>query len=366
MLPLIELIHNLKDEFFIYMGDNSLSQKLNYFKYRRSKKELVLSYSPINISIVATGRCTLSCDMCPTHSSIIPNDYPHIQKSTKDMSFETFKQVVDKFNKALNVHIIGSGEPLLNKDFFKMVEYATLEKNMRVKTFSNGTVIEKNIDKIINSSLDGITISLNGHCAEEFSRMTGCPSYVYSKIYNATEKLIQAQNKSGSKVKVKLSYIIDKINYKGIPHMINIAEKLGADFIFLCNFLPSPYAGFRAEERMLFYDDINVVNTIKKVYSSLPDTLKRKVSFPKLINRNSAKNNCVTYFTQIRVDGEGRISSCSIMLLNMDGHGYFYDENVWNNNFFKKMRQKFLSSNKDNLLAPCRVCPENYGVNLNE
>lgn len=345
---------------------HTFSQKFNYLKYPYSKKSKFLNYQPITLSVVATGRCTLSCDMCPTHSSLIPKDYPHIQSPAKDISFETFKQFVDKFNRALNVQIIGSGEPLLNKYFFEMVEYAAIKKHMKVKTFSNGTIIEKNIDKIINSSLDGITISLNGHCAEEFSRMTGCPPHIFPKIYKATEKLIQERNRSGSNVKIKVSFIIDKINYKHMKQMMNLSQKLGADFIFLCNFLPSPYNGFKAEERMLFCDDNDVVNTIKKVYSSLTGSLKRKVSFPELIDRNGTRNNCDSHFTQIRVDGEGRISSCSIMLLNMEGHGYFYDENVWNNNFFQEMRQKFLSGNKDDLYAPCKICPENYGKMINE
>ena len=356
----------VKEMISLFLSRHTLGQKFNYLNYSLSKKSKILSYKPITISVVSTGRCTLSCDMCPTHSKIIPDDYPYIQNPTQDISFETFKKVVDKFSKALNVQIIGSGEPLLNKDFFKMVEYAVQTKRMKVKTFSNGTTIEKNIDKIIGSSLDGLTISLNSHSAEDFSRMTGCSPHVFSKIYSAIEKLIQARNGLDSQVKIKISFIIDKINYKHIPEMISIGEKLGADFLFLCNFLPSPYDGFRAEERMLFFDDMDVVKTMKAAYQSLSKELRNRVSFPKLVKRNSLENKCTSHHTQIRVDGEGRISSCSIMLLNMDGHGYFYDKNVWNNQFFQDMRQIFISGNKDDLMAPCRICPENFGVDFDE
>ena len=118
----------------LFMSRHTLHQKLNYLNYLYSKKGKILRFQPITISIVPTGRCTLNCDMCPTHSKKIPDDYHHVQKPTRDMSFDTFKKVVDKFNKALNVQIIGSGEPLLNKDFFKMVEYAADKKHMKVKS----------------------------------------------------------------------------------------------------------------------------------------------------------------------------------------------------------------------------------------
>jgi hypothetical protein len=52
------------------------------------------------------------------------------------------------------------------------------------------------------------------------------------------------------------------------------------------------------------------------------------------------------------------------MLLNMDGHGYFRDEHVWNNDFFQTMRRKFLSHDRHALSDPCRVCPDNYGVEI--
>ncbi len=353
----------MKDIINVFTADHSLSQKMNYLKSVLSRRQEILNYDPLTISIVATSRCTLNCDMCPTHSRLIPKDYPHLQDETRDITFETFKEVVDKFHNALNVHIIGSGEPLLNKDFFKMVEYGALKK-MKVKTFSNGTTIGDNIERIVKSPLAGITISLNGHSEDEFSRMTGCPGHLYRKIQDAAGKLIRARNESGSRVKINFSFIIDKTNYRDIASMIETGLRLGADFIFLCTFLPAPYDGFRPEERMIFTDDEAALSWLKELRASLGQKISRRVSFPAAIDRDAGMNRCPTHFTQIRVDGEGRISSCSIMLLNMSGHGRFSDEDVWNNGFFRDMRRKFIANDKNLLADPCRVCPENCGVDL--
>lgn len=353
-----------KDIIYTILGPYTISQKMNYIKYSLSKPGEQLRYDPLTISVVATGKCTLACDMCPTHSRVVPKDYAYIQSPTKDLSFEDFKKVVDKFHNALNVHIIGSGEPLLNKDFFRMVEYAAADKRMKVKTFSNGTTIDANSDNIINSRLDGITISLNGNSPEEFNRMTGCAKDNYYKIYNSIARLIKARDLAGSKVKIKISFIIDRINYKYIPSMIDIGDNLGADYIFFCNFLPAPYAGFTAEERMLFADDKKIASEIKHMYEKIGPALKKKISMPDFIDNRSARGVCNTYFTQIRTDGEARVSSCSIMLLNMEGNGTIFDDDVWNNAFFRKMRRLFLSGRREEMPEACRVCPENFGKNI--
>jgi len=355
-------IFNKDDIDVVIDGFFSAKQKLNYLLYRMHKPSAVLSYCPITISAVSTGRCTLICDMCPTHSKKMPKDYKYAQNPTRDMGFDIFKYTCDRFDRALYVNIIGSGEPMLNKDFFAMAEYASKGKRMRVKTFTNGTTVDANIDRILGSYLDGITISLNGHSREEYSRMTGADGGTFDVILNAAGKLVSERNRRKSRIKIKVSFIIDKVNYKNIPDMIAMGLNLGADTVFLCNFLPAPCAGSSAGERMLLKTDGKIADEIKKMYNTLNAETRKKVLFPYFVDGTMPFNNCSSHFTQLRVDGEGRVSSCSIMLLDMEGHGHIKDEEVWNNKFFREMREKFLSNDKNRLSEPCRVCPENCGV----
>ena len=83
---------------------------------------------------------------------------------------------------------------------------------------------------------------------------------------------------------------------------------------------------------------------------------------PSLIDKNSAGNGCDVHFRQIRFDGDGNVSSCSMMLLNMTGNGSYRDGDVWNNAFFRGMRRIFLSGSGDGLPGPCGVCPDNKGI----
>ena len=350
----------IRDISNILREDHAMAQRINYLKYLFAKRGEILNYDPVTISIVATSRCTLSCEMCPTHSKRVPRDYPHIQKNVKDIEFEMFKDIIDRFKNATTVSIIGSGEPLLNKDFFKIVNYAA-GKRMIVKTVSNGTTIENNIDNLLNSKLGGITISINGHDSKEFARMTGMDEAIYFKIYEGVKKLIEEKRRRNSALKIKSSFIIDRYNYKSIPAMINLAMGLGVDHIFLCNFLPCPYEGLRAEERVLMADD-DAISEIKKVIESYPVERKKKITFPMLVARNLNKNCCEAHFSQIRFDGDGNVSSCSMMLLNMSNQGHYKEKYVWNNSFFRNMRRRFLSGDQKFIPDPCRVCPDNKGI----
>lgn len=346
----------------IVLLDHTAAQKLNYLKYRLSRKGQTLSYDPVNISIVSTGRCTLSCDMCPTHSKIVSRDYPYLQKASRDMDFDTFRKVIDRFSSALSVHIIGSGEPMLNKDFFRMVDYA-FGKKMSVKTFSNGTTIGENIDNLLRSRLSGITVSINGHNAEEFERMTGMSRHIYRDIFASTKKLIEERNSSRARLKVNVSHIIDKQNFRSIPEMIRVSVDIGADIILLCNFLSCPYDGLTADERVLEADE-EVMKEIELMKSILPAGVLKRVVFPRPVDKKLLRNICDSHFMQIRVDGDGNISSCSMMLLGVAGAGRYDDAGAWNNDFFRRMRRSFLSDDESLLPEPCRVCPDNKGVKI--
>jgi len=354
-------IQELKEMILVLMSGHSASQKVNYLKCRFASPELVLKHDPVTISIVATCRCNLNCDMCPTHSRVIPDSYPYKQTMTKDMDIETFKKVVDKFRNALTLNIIGAGEPLLNKDLFKMAEYATRKRKMIVKTFTNGLILKKKINEVIDSCLDGITISINGHKAGEFARMTGMPESCFHTIYEGVEELVKRLNEKKSKVRVKLAFIIDKENYKYISQMMDLAQNLGVDHTYFCNFLPSSYRGFTVDERVLTTKDTDVLDAVREAYHRLPKMMKKKITLPRVLDKNAKKKKCMTHFRQIRINGNGNVSSCSIMLLNMEGNGNFMDEDVWNNAFFRKMRKKFLDT-ETQLDEPCGVCVENYGL----
>lgn len=332
----------------------TLGQAFNYWKFKHRKLSCNLNYDPIVLSIQTTYNCTFKCDMCQTHSRKIPRSIYHCPK-VQDINFKIFKEFIDRFQNALSVWLVGVGEPLLNKDLFKMADYASYKKKMRVHTISNGTILGNSIDKILNSGFHAIEISLNGHNAEEFNRMTGNAKKFFPIICNNVRNLMQKRNQIRSKLKITASFILDQQNYKNIFQMIKRAEDLGLDGATFHNFLSSPTPEFTAPERSLYKDNKNVV----KIFAKIKNTnYKIPVSLPKLLDKNRDRRYCQEHFELLRVDGRGDIGGCGGQLLNLAKNGKFYDKDAWDNSYFQKMRSLYFDSKLPEP-DPCKTCPSN-------
>lgn len=348
-----------KDVLFEFLkGKHTLGQMLNLFTYLRGKKKSVVNWDPIYISVFLTYRCNLSCDMCLTHSTKFSN--PYGQKPTKDIDFELFKQILKRYKNAISVNLIGNGEPLLNKDLFTMIEYASNVMKMNVASFSNGILVGKYIEEIINSSLTQFNISINGHNSNEFNRMTGMPPQLFDVICNNTAELVKQKKAKGSKLRISATIILDQENYRCLKDMIYFVDSFGVDEVTFCQFLPVPEKGFTVEERCLFSDDSEVLETFAQV-ESLPSRIKRKVILPPLLERQMHKNKyCSVHLYNLVVDGDGNVGGCSCQLLDPTGNGKFYEEDAWNNAYFQEMRKRFIDPELS-LPEPCTWCYANSG-----
>ncbi len=108
-----------------------------YYKYLQKEfdenKNLVLP----KLDFIITTRCTLRCKDC---SSMIPKYSHHIE-----LSFEDFKRDIDVIlNNVIELSLINfsGGEPLLNKDLSKMIDYAASKQKVgMIKIITNGTLI---------------------------------------------------------------------------------------------------------------------------------------------------------------------------------------------------------------------------------
>ena len=103
-----------------------------------------------NIYVEITKACNLSCKFCPSSSDNNKNEY---------LSFDNFKYIIEEikeFTEGIYLHILG--EPLLHKDLFKFIEYAS--QYLKVSVTTNGHLIKNHVADLINSNLYVLNISL--------------------------------------------------------------------------------------------------------------------------------------------------------------------------------------------------------------
>jgi MoaA/NifB/PqqE/SkfB family radical SAM enzyme len=338
-------------------GGHTFGQMLNLAKYATGKKRPVVKYDPIYISVFPTLRCNLNCDMCITHTKKFTN--PYGQQPSRDLDFELFKQVLNRYKNALAVNLIGNGEPLFHKDLFKMIDYAAREMKMYTYSGSNGIILGDFVEKIVDSPLTGFTVSVNGHNAAEFHRMTGMPPGCFGAIRDNIVALVQRRNAKRSKLQINASIILDRINYRDLPDMVRFLAGLGVDRALFFQFLASPAPGFTVGERALFSDDPDVGGTFDRV-REIQKNMRMGVSLPPRLERTMDGKYCSVPFYNITVDGEGRVGGCSCQVLDLTGHGRFDEGDAWNSDLLREFRRRFLDPEFP-LLEPCQWCYNNQG-----
>ena len=138
---------------YFFVGLLKHPQRLwNYIKYKFSKFKSEVSYLPLMMDLEPKQRCNYRCIMCDP-----------FKIKRQDMTFEEYKKIIDEQVGLMEIKIQGVGEPLLNKDFFKMLEYAK-SKHLWVRTTTNGSLLEMNDNyrKLVDTGVHDINISLDG------------------------------------------------------------------------------------------------------------------------------------------------------------------------------------------------------------
>jgi len=172
-----------------------------------------------------TNLCNANCYFC-----IAP-------KGRREISdFKKLEHVINELvsSKTISKVVLTGGEPLLHSKF---VDFLTLLDKFELQYYSlntNGTLLEKFADEIINSNLKHINISIH-HYDDEINKEIMGNCLTYSQIENLRTIL-------PSKIDIRLACTITKYLHKeqDIMSYINKAKSIGVNNVIFRN----EYKGF--------------------------------------------------------------------------------------------------------------------------
>jgi sulfatase maturation enzyme AslB (radical SAM superfamily) len=105
------------------------------------------------------------------------------------------------------VSFTGWGEPLLNKDIFKMIDYAQ-EKGVATTMPTNATLLSKEMaDKILSSQLEEIRFSIDGF-KESYEYLR---KEAYYEVFDNITYFLNARKKRKSKINVTFVSVVNDI-----------------------------------------------------------------------------------------------------------------------------------------------------------
>ncbi len=184
------------------------------FEHKKKEREKLSQVLPLKqpyaIYFNISNICNFKCFYC-VHSDNDQNS--KYKRPLKMMEFDLLKRCIDYLKKE-EIHLkmidlSGLGEPLLNKEFCRMVRYIK-EQNVAecVETITNASLLTKEYcDDIISSKLDKIRISLQGLSSEDYFNVSKVEMDYY-KFYENIKYLYK--NKDNLFVYIKIMDVMVK------------------------------------------------------------------------------------------------------------------------------------------------------------
>lgn len=154
---------------------------------------------PRVVRIEPAAKCNLACSHCPTGTVEMVRGL--MSNEVFERTFEQVKQNIEYIKVIVLYH---GGEPLLNKNFYKMASAVRgVSQRLIIKTVTNGMSLnKKNISQLLNCGLDEIEISLDGLSPDENDqvRRQGSAKKVIANLKN----LIKAKTSSNSNLSINI------------------------------------------------------------------------------------------------------------------------------------------------------------------
>jgi MoaA/NifB/PqqE/SkfB family radical SAM enzyme len=219
-----------------------------------------------------------------------------------DMNLHDFERIVRSFPHIRHIELQGEGEPLLNPDFFNMVELARLyHPGVRISCITNGSLFTPgNIDCILTLELDTINVSLESLMPEVFEKIRGGK---LETLIEGTKNLLEARNRRGC-VKPAIGFTVTILHctVDEYPAIISLYQELGLDGGFGLQFL----------QKMDSYTEYYDAELIKQILSKKEiEYLREKfLNDPEIQNILSQSQNVTNFYKGLFSDRPLNSKAC--------------------------------------------------------
>lgn len=182
-----------------------------------------LKHFPVYANICPANFCQLKCPFCG-----IGSGENVVDKGL--MTLENFKKVMSVLGPNLmHLNLYRYGEPLLNKDIYKMVKIAK-EYNVYTQISTNFQQFgEAEAKELIESKLDSLVICADGLDQDTYQKYRVNGSYDNFR-HNIDLVLNAMKNANSKKPEVCWQFLVFKHNEKQIPEAHKMAKHLGIKF----------------------------------------------------------------------------------------------------------------------------------------
>ena len=205
---------------------------------------------PRMVFIEVTNRCNLLCETCPrTYFTREP---------LKSLTFDEFCTIAEQFPEMRRCALHGIGEPLLNRDLPRMIEYLKA-RGVEVLFNSNGTLLTPAWQEaLVRSRLDQFRCSIDGARPEMYARIRGAD--VLHKVVEGLVGLAQTKARLGlATPQVSIWWVATRENLTELPELVRLAARVGVPEVYLQRMVF--FAGEAAEQYGMARHDLAIFDS---------------------------------------------------------------------------------------------------------
>ncbi|MFC1666930.1 radical SAM protein, partial [Candidatus Omnitrophota bacterium] len=312
---------------------------------------------PQTIVLDTYHNCNTNCLHCWIHT---PRRKLSPALNSLKMDFSLYKNIIDNAAELLcdEVIIQGDGEPLLDKRFPEMVQYAR-DKGLKVLFFTNAILLDKRIARrIIDLEIDEIFCSLPAGTEATYARINPRQSkQTFRKITKNLKDFISMRDKSGKKKPwLQMTHVIHNLNYHEVEEMAKLDTYIGADKVRFylvrldknINFLKLKSSHIHSIKESVK----NIAPFLKKKHIELQDNicfqLKNYSTSTGHWSASKLLKSCPVGWFFSLVLAKGEVSMCChLRVIDILKEKSFKD--IWNSSAYNKFRikAKYLMDNKN-------------------
>ena len=160
-----------------------------------------------------TSRCNFHCNHCYASSLY--------RENMDELSFHEIKQIINNMKEpGVDSIAFYGGEPLLREDLKNIIEYCN-KNNIKSYVVTNGLILDKVIDDLIDTGVDGIAVSIDGSSNKTFKKIRNNNSF--DKILTNFKIL----KEKGVRSRV-INTVLMKENINELEEFIKLAIKVSA------------------------------------------------------------------------------------------------------------------------------------------
>lgn len=266
------------------------------------------SGSPEAITLFLTHGCNLHCKMCGQWGREGVSKRQGAQYTQTELTLKELKFIIDDISTFKpNITLFG-GEPLLHPDCIEIIKY-TKQKGMHCLMITNGFLLEGLAERIVDSGLDELNISLDGS-AQLHDQIRGMPG-LFDKIMEGLKQINYFKSQKNKKRPlINLQCTITQYNYKYLEQMTDVANHAQADSLTFHNLI---FLNRELLDKQKVYDSLLGCNSVdwegfifesgiepQILYKKMQQILSGKYSFGVDFYPNFSRQELLEYYKNLK------------------------------------------------------------------